>query len=142
MCDAFYGILVFVLHEILTVVLWNEEFVEFFDEVFMYGPFDFGCDDEQWVYIQTVILDYDYKRVMFLVFVFKGLFAKLIVLKYYHVNPMSWIVMDAEGVMEKELCVGGSLMYTMYVDTLNNTPSYTHVSMYVVCKVHHPGMFS
>ena len=29
-----------------------------------------------------------------------------------------------------------SLMYTIYANALNNTPSYTHVSLYVVYKVH------
>ena len=29
-----------------------------------------------------------------------------------------------------------SLMYSMYANALNNTPSYTHVRSYVVCKVH------
>ena len=29
-----------------------------------------------------------------------------------------------------------SLMYIIYANALNNTPSCTHVSSYVVCKVH------
>ena len=30
-------------------------------------------------------------------------------------------------------------MYTMYANASNNTSSYTHVILYVVCKVHHLG---
>ena len=32
-----------------------------------------------------------------------------------------------------------SLMYTMYVNASINTPSYTHISSYIVCRFHPPG---
>ena len=35
---------------------------------------------------------------------------------------------------EKDL----SLMYIMYVDASNNTPSYTHIGLYVCVKSPHP----
>ena len=33
-----------------------------------------------------------------------------------------------------------SLMFTMYANISNNTPSYTHISLYVVWRVHPPGI--
>ena len=40
--------------------------------------------------------------------------------------------------LEKKKEKNLTLMYTMYTNTSNNTPSYTHVSLYVVWRVH-PG---
>ena len=31
-------------------------------------------------------------------------------------------------------------MYTMYVNASINSPSYSHISLYIVCKVHPMGI--
>lgn len=43
---SFYGIVVYIFHEIFNDAFWNEEYVEFFDGMFMYGTFDSGHDGD------------------------------------------------------------------------------------------------
>ena len=38
----------------------------------MYGTSNFGHDGDEWVYFPTVILDYGYERVIFVVFGIQG----------------------------------------------------------------------
>lgn len=60
MCDVFYGILVYVIHEIFNGTFGNENFVEFSDGVFVYGAFDPSQDGNEGVHFPTVALKYGY----------------------------------------------------------------------------------
>ena len=59
--------MVFIFHEIFIGTFWNEEFAEFFDGMFLYDTFDSGCDGDEWVYFPTVILEYSYEWIIFVV---------------------------------------------------------------------------
>ena len=53
-------------------------------------------------------------------------------------TPKSFIAFLNVHTLEKNQYL--SLMYVMYVGASNDTPSYTHISLYVVWRVHPPGL--
>lgn len=98
---SFYGIVVYIFHEIFNDAFWNEEYVEFFDGMFMYGTFDSGHDGDDQVHFLAIILEYGYERIIFDVFVFKGLLMESIMAlcKFYELECDRWGGGDGEGAL-------------------------------------------